>query len=796
MKYARTLFARTKVSLFALLLMTSKVIAQTTNAGQETAVEFVAPWPPWVTIILVVLAAFFTFGLYYREQTAYRTWVKFALAAIRFGLICLVLWMMYGYTLRPFRTDLPDLLLIVDTSQSMSTIDVQRPTDEQPPTSRLQQAKNILLANDKQLADFLASNYQLKLVTLDSLETTDVESMADQISQLDATVESSELGIALRKSLQRQRGRPVAGVVMLTDGITTSGAPISEVATEAKHRGIPLHVVGLGSQLPARDLRLSNLLVDDVVFVGDLVTFDLTLSGDGYTNESIEVSLRRADGQSEPITERLTLDTERDSKSVRLAMKAEEEGKFEFIVDTPVRDGESSKENNRLRATVEVRDERTRVLLVQSYPSYEYHYLKTLFERDQRSTGDTSEKTSIELSVLLQDADPEFADIDAVALRSFPTREELFQYDVCIFGDVNPSFLGTESLANVRDFVRERGRGFIGIAGPRYFPSAFVDTPLAELVPFDIRSALAPPPDLPIEQGFRPVITALGQRMPSMQLSLNAQQNTEIWSELPELYWLLEVDSLKPGARVLAEHPTRTNTSGRALPVTTLSYVGAGKVLFQNTDDSWRWRIGRGDEYFGRFWQQSIRYLSRFKLGEGRDVELTSDRETYNRGEVVRLRTRFFDERRAPNEDDGVKVLLEQQGRGQRRIALRRDAADRGVFVADVANLGTGQYHAVISEPTLDDLAPSVDFNVESPDTELTRLEADFADLRRAAELSAGRFYPYEEAASMVDHLPVGRQVRIEPLPPEPIWNSWKIALLFLALIVTEWLGRRKAGMV
>ena len=99
----------------------------------------------------------------------------------------------------------------------------------------------------------------------------------------------SSLGTVLRKSLQRQRGRPVAAVVFLTDGITTAGPPLSEVAAEAKQREIPLHLVGLGTQSPARDLRISDLLVDDVVFVGDLVTFDLTLSGDGFENEPIDV---------------------------------------------------------------------------------------------------------------------------------------------------------------------------------------------------------------------------------------------------------------------------------------------------------------------------------------------------------------------------------------------------------------------------------------------------------------------------------------------------------------------------
>ena len=125
--------------------------------------------------------------------------------------------------------------------------------------------------------------------------------------------------------------------------------------------------------------------------------------------------------------------------------------------------------------------------------------------------------------------------------------------------------------------------------------------------------------------------------------------------------------------------------------------------------------------------------MSRFKLGDGRDVELTSDRDTYNRGEVVRLRARFFDQRRAPDDDDGVLVMLEQVGRGQRRLTLNRDATDRGIFSADVANLGNGRYHAWISEPTSDDQAPSADFDISIPDAEMTRLEMDAADLRQAA---------------------------------------------------------------
>ena len=59
---------------------------------------------------------------------------------------------------------------------------------------------------------------------------------------------------------------------------------------------------------------------------------------------------------------------------------------------------------------------------------------------------------------------------------------------------------------------------------------------------------------------------------------------------------------------------------------------------------------------------------------------LTTDRREYRRGESVRLRVRFADERLAPAEDDGVTVVLEHQGHKTRRIQLHRSTAGRGMF--------------------------------------------------------------------------------------------------------------------
>ena len=452
---------------------------------------------------------------------------------------------------------------------------------------------------------------------------------------------------------------------------------------------------------------MGDLLVDDVAFVNDLITFDVSVSGSGYVGQPIELNAASSGSARRcwrKPRSRSASRVHRSAHACRIAHK-----KKANCNSSSRRRCETEKPRpttTRQTCRVSVRDEKIRVLLVQAYPSFEFRYLKALLgRRKTKQEGEQSEEpeNSLELDVVLQDADPEFADIDTTALCAFPVRrDDLLAYDVCIFGDVNPSFLSAAAMTNLRDFVVERGRGMVFIAGPRFFPFAYADTPLADLIPFDVSTATAPPADAAIPRGFSLSLTPLGLQAPHMQLAADTNESQRIWSTLPPLYWLLETGSLKPGTRVLAQHATQTGRDGQHLPVVLLNYVGAGKVQFHATDDTWRWRFRHGDELFARYWLQTIRYLSRFKLGEDRNVELVSDRETYRRGDAVRLRTRFFDERSAPTDDDGVTVVLEREGQGSRRVVLRRDATERGIFSAGLNNLATGRYHGWVATPSLD----------------------------------------------------------------------------------------------
>ncbi len=779
------------------------------RSGEGVEVTYVHswPWPPWITVVFLLLVAVAVACVYLREPGKPGWGRRLGMAVMRWTLIALVTLMLYGWMRDRYQTDLPDLVVVIDDSASMAVEDhygapAQRRAMKARMTafpdqsaSRIRVAASLLSPNGAEWLEKLARRYRLKVFMLGRTVRLAAGHRAGDEEQwlrtLSAEEPVSRLGDGLQEILQHQRGRPTAAIVLLTDGIVTEGKSIHEVAHEARRKHVPLFLVGIGDERPPRDIQLSDLLVDDVVFLGDVVHFDFKLTGTGFDSQPVRLVLRnRATG--EILDERIeTVDGSGQIESQRLAYRPQAEGTFELEVGAEPLEEESNVDNNRLSRVVTVRDEVIRVLYVQEYPNLEYRYLKTLLERALKRSGGKA----LDLTTLLQEADPDFVDLDETAQRVFPvSRDALFQYDVVIFGDVNPAQLSRPVLDNLSAFVKDRGGGVLFVAGTRHTPLAYRDTVLEDLFPFDLATASLPDPQSLLDDSFHVELTTLGQASPPLQLNDEEEVNARLWNGLPQLRWLLKIEDVRPAARCWVQQATTDRSTPR--PVVLSQFVGAGKVIFQATDESYLWARADGDDqYFEKYWLQMIRYLSRSKLlGGNRTVELVADRMEYYRGEAVPLRVRFLDERMAPAEDDEVVVLVERQGGRRRRITLQRDRTRRGVFIGAASNLPDGTFRAWILRPSLDGQPPSRVFQVVPPPGENARLAMDALELKQAASTSQGHFYTIVDARDMLNDLPPGRQVRIGKLPSEPIWNSNVLIGLVVLLLIGEWLGRKRFG--
>jgi len=228
-----------------------------------------------------------------------------------------------------------------------------------------------------------------------------------------------------------------------------------------------------------------------------------------------------------------------------------------------------------------------------------------------------------------------------------------------------------------------------------------------------------------------------------MYLGDTPEASAEVWNKLPPLYWLLEAPDLKRGARVLAEadHPGLLTRDGRRLPVILLQYVGAGKVLFHATDETWRWRYRAGDVYFARYWSRHPRPGPLQAQQGDRSVKLAADQPKYARGEPVRLVGTFCRRTAGPGREDGVTVTLEHQGHRTRQVQLHRNLTGGAVFETVLSDLGAGAYHAFLGVPTPPGEPPSYNFEVVAPG-EFDRVQMDVQAMQRAARQTKGGSTP------------------------------------------------------
>jgi hypothetical protein len=774
--------------------------------GVQRSFAHTAVWPPWVTLLLLILLAMVLLRTYRRESLAGR-WRWLPLAATRFTIVGLVIFMMYGWVEHRHRTELPELIVAIDSSESMAIVDnyrdarVEKAVRQHFATdpSRLGQAKSLLTSEEGAWLAAMQSRYRVKIVSMgDVVRDLALDTNGDhsEVDALNAKATTSRLGDAVREIIDHQRGRSTAAIVLLTDGVTTDGLTLSEAAEYANSRSLPLHIVGLGSEQPPRDLRLSDLIVDDVAFVGDVLNFDVQLHSVGFAKRQATVRLRRDEEPTALAEVTVELKDDNTPIAIRLPHRPQEEGDFTYLLEVDAFDDEPNHENNQLSRRISIRNSTIRVLLVQSNPSYEYRYLKSLLSRATKQ-GAAGEK-AIDLTTILQEADLDYVTDEGTVVSAFPVqKDELFKYDVILFGDANPAFFSRSVLDNVREFVEERGGGVVFMAGPNYFPKQYATTPLADLLPFDLATAVMPSEDV-IADAFRLRPTVIGFDSPTFQIGDSPEESRLIWSQLPELRWLLEIQDVNPTAMVLAEHPTRRTLAGRPLSVILMQFSGAGKVIFHATDETYLWARHRGSDLaYARYWHQTIRYLSRSKLlADRRPIEITTDSQQYVKDDVVRLRVLFRDERLAPVEDDGVTLALEGEHGQRLPVTLSRVSAERGVFETTVSDLAEGKYQAQLETPLVSQPPLPLQFSVESLLKENSRLEMDAEELNAAAATSRGRFYTIRNASRLLKTLPPGDQVRIESSPPQPIWNSSWLAALFVALLATEWILRKRAGLL
>ncbi len=795
--------------------------------------------PAWMLFAFVLLTVVILVLIYRRERGTVAR--RSALGALRLGLIMLVLLVLCrpALVLQRNRVEAAHVALVLDRSLSMNTHD----SYEDEPTlaasvsrgagladvedlanhSRLDLVRAALLKDEGAALRALARHNALQLSAFaahwESLgyapSAEDGPALSELMGQIEATGTRSDLAQALQQVVERAQGRRVAAIVLASDGQATEPADLRDAVDLVRGRQIPVLALRIGSERDRVDVEVGLVRAQETVFVHDLLSVEGQLSVSGTTVPT-NVSVRLIDERSGEVvaTREVVLDPAASATTVELRTKPTRAGRIRYRLEALALPEEPTIDNNADVVDVVVLEDRLRVLYVEGYPRYEYRYLKNALLREK----------TVELSVLLLEADEQFVQEGTFPIRRFPeSPEELQRFDVVLFGDVDPrgGWLSAAQMTMLLDYVGHTGGGFAVVAGERFVPLRFLGTPLERLLPVRIDPQFFGTFEGALHDGFGLQVTPEGRRSRLFR-GLERDRDPSLSGEdhgfaaLPDLFWFARTIGPKPGATVLAAHPTvplpGDGASGATMPLIVSGRYGAGKLFFQATDETWRWRRHTGELLHDTYWVQVVRELMRGgRLAQDRRWSVRSDRRVYDYGKPVRLTVEMEDAALLAERQETLALMVAErsgdlerargaggvEGGPTARLTAYRLAPDSHRFEATwVPDFpGTFVVQADGLAPQTGERPPSAAFRVQKPDLESRRLEADHAALERIAEQTGGSMVELDQLTDAF-HAIRDRSVQIPDDVAEPLWDSRLVLILFLGLITTEWVLRKAFGLL
>ncbi len=176
-----------------------------------------------------------------------------------------------------------------------------------------------------------------------------------------------------------EKVRNLIGVVFVSDGDWNEGRPPVEAAARLRTRGVPVFAVPVGSRSRLPDVELLSLDVPTFGVAGKSVRIPFTIDSSLPRDYLTVVTLRSSDGDE--VTKEVKVAPMRRT-SDWIVWKPKGTGDFTLKLSVPQHGDESITDNNSLEAPIAIREEKLRVLVVESIPRWEYRYLRNALSRD------------------------------------------------------------------------------------------------------------------------------------------------------------------------------------------------------------------------------------------------------------------------------------------------------------------------------------------------------------------------------------------------------------------------------
>jgi hypothetical protein len=733
---------------------------------ERLSLHFLAPHL-WFWVLLLAPALAVAFWAYYRVLAPLERptrWILWILRGLAFALVLFALWQPV-LTAVTHDTGHPGLAILVDRSGSMSL-----PVGGKPPGQTRAAAAE---ATVQRLRSRLENRFRLEWFDFaETLRPAGSDSAPPPAG-------STALGAALEQALAQADARPVSGVVLVTDGVSTSGRDPVRVAAASP---VPVFAVVVGGPQPLTDAEVRSVRTNPTAFAGEPLPVRAVISscGLGGTMARLEVregarllatrEIRLLGGQG--VEQEVPLD-------VRLTVPGT------ALLDISLQaERDSIPRNDRRRVAVDVLERKTRVLVLAGRLDWDYAFLRRTLAAD----------TTLSYTFLVQERPGDYRVQGDPVLRRLPaSAADLRDFAAIVLAGYDERGVPVVVGEAIARFVREGGGLFL-LGGPAR-PGGWGSTGLlAGVLPGTVdRDPFPQSRELPVS------VTLEGQRHPATAVSDNPAETARRWAALPPLACV--GGGLVPAAeaRVLLEY---RGPRGIPVPALAVSFAGRGKAAWLYGRGAWRWSFlpagtPSPDNLYAQFLLGLVRWLAEPAVRERFQVD--PGKRVYQDGEPVRFTAGLWNEAYALVSDARVRaeVRPDSGDAPSRSIALPA-GVEPGHYEGEEAAFAPGawSWEATASDPTGGrELARTHGrFWVESMGPEFARTVPDREALAQMTARSGGAVFEVEGVDALADAIPRAIR-RLGRVREWDVWNHWLLLVSFVVVLSAEWFLRRRRGL-
>ena len=742
-------------------------------------------WPGLCLLAVVGVGLF----LSYRKSTM-PVGLRWLAAGVKvLGFVFLLLFILRPETVRSFnRPGTNHWAVLLDNSASMTL------KDQNDGLSRADRLKEIVLP-DAGWQEALAKDFVVETFQFDTRLRPGPPATFDGAG--------SALGRALGDVRDRYQGRPLAGILVITDGSPTD-------SVDQLGKLPPTFPLVIGPERILLDVAVKGVSSQATLFEDAPVMVDAALSARGLAGRKVVVSIREHGGK--PLgEERHEISGDEASWSTRFQVRPEAAGTAFLEVAVAVEGDiqEATLENNRRIVAANRETGPYRVLYLGGRPNYEHKFLQRALEDDPevRMTSliriarrepkfdyrsrEGEKSNPLYRGFEAQEEAERFDEAVFIRLKTqgtdelaggFPkTAAELFPFDAVILDDVEAEFFTRDQQRLLQRYVSERGGGLLMLGGMESLDAgSYSATPIGEMLPVYLEPGT--PAGGPAAGRYE--LTREGKLEPWARLRATEEDEARRLRRMPEFQNVHRFPGIRPGAMEVGKLESAEGSS----PALATRRYGRGRTAVLAVTDLWRWGLRDADDHgdLDKSWRQMARWLL---ADVPRPLMVRAERSAGGQAIATERLGKDFQ----PAESGGVTLRVRRPDGSWTQLSPRPHPTKAGTLETTHSATAPGAYlaeattRAAKGQPAL---TASTGWVVNALQDEYLATRPDMAAMQRLATSTGGKVLKPGDLDAFVaglENLPLP----VMETRSEPLWHSPWWLMATLACFVGEWALRR-----